>query len=1333
MSEATATATAAAAEQAPVAAETDYRAIYRAMTTPQLVTEAWELQDDPTLRNEIVGLMTERQRTGDAAAWPSAAMAAREEMAGLYPDPEDPMFAARLFSKREFYESRAIAAAAADGTIDPCTSAAAEQVFELTPVQRIVSRFLHPLTPYMGMLIDHGVGVGKTCTAVTIAEQFLEIAPRRKVIVIAPQALQENFRKTVFDPAKLRWDEAEGRWTAQQCTGTSYLERLDLMTNPDLRVVTYKVEEDRRSRYRITGYLELANWIRGELSRALPASLVDPVEREAAENAVLRRLFSDHLIIIDEAHNLRDTSADFEDPTPKEDTKEAAGDGDVEARENAAGKALNPWLKRICLHTEGMRLVLMTATPMYNAAPEICLLLNYLIMNDEKSERLNLDSKKFFTKEGALKPGPYTKNLARMARRYVTYMRGENPFTFPLRMRPLAADDDAVERWPAISASKLPMVMTEEEKAVVRAMPFVFTEPVAGSPPEVMLRDASRRAVQAGLDLEVEGGGDIMLDQRMQMSDICYPNMTMGDAGWNSHFATQIVEEELPPAQLGGKIRVRKTQFFRPTADIDSIFAGEGLRVHAPKMHRIVESVKAAQGICFVYSHYIRAGVLPMAVALERAGFQRRMANGKIVPLLQGIDAPPPVCAICGQVEASAVHGGADHPFRPACYVMLTSEDAISPSFSGLVRQAASWPNDPEWGPLGSNVKVILGSRVASEGLDLKCIREMHIMDAWYHLNRVEQITGRAIRYCSHAALRPLESRRGLPAMVYNNCLIYLHALRVPERDAANPAFETADMYAYRIAIAKALMVGHVQRILKTNAWDCNLELEAIVFAGLPPRRQIDAQGNDRRSLDDAGNQMDGFSINDQDYTTYCDYQACRHACAVAVPRTEAEGLHIDSSTFGVSDARRLVLAKQQYVRALFRDQVVVPERVIQDIFGDLPWEIASEALMELLDGRRFRLRRPDGVEGFLLKKAGYVVFQPAAVTDSDIPMTMRYARAFQLRRRYMQAQLPVLARAEEAPVQPAAPALPPGGGVSSAAAPVAPQAPAAALARWAEWVTFAESGGVAPLPPGAAPLLAFLLRRYAAFDEAKVVTLRYWFDRQPVEVQRALLEAALTAPAGTTDPVLARLQQTLASDLFRSSKTLAYRVFNPDGAKVEVYCRKIEGEPTFTPCAPNMQELVEKTLNTPVVFIPGPKKEPPESPTPYVSVGPLFGFIALKKGAENLVFKTLDTTVARSAGAECGNVSNLHTHRPRIQALQAAAATTDLSALLLPDQEETWDEAGAKARANAPTHLWDLKQQPLCLYMEWLTRIMDARRVSGRRWFLTATGAVAAGIKTAA
>ena len=205
-----------AEEAPPAAAAATYRTLYASMKAPELFS-AWNTERDPRARGEILTTLAQRVATeGIEAGYPSAPVAVREREAGLYPDPDDPQFGARLYEKREFYEARAVAAGVAEGDVDPCSDPAAEKLFELTPVQRIVSRFLHPLTPYYGMLLFHGVGVGKTCSAVTIAEQFLESAPTTKVIVLAPQALQENFKRTVVDPSKFVWDERARQWQSRQ-------------------------------------------------------------------------------------------------------------------------------------------------------------------------------------------------------------------------------------------------------------------------------------------------------------------------------------------------------------------------------------------------------------------------------------------------------------------------------------------------------------------------------------------------------------------------------------------------------------------------------------------------------------------------------------------------------------------------------------------------------------------------------------------------------------------------------------------------------------------------------------------------------------------------------------------------------------------------------------------------------------------------------------------------------------------------------------------------------------------------------------------------------------
>ena len=52
-------------------------------------------------------------------------------------------------------------------------------------------------------------------------------------------------------------------------------------------------------------------------------------------------------------------------------------------------------------------------------------------------------------------------------------------------------------------------------------------------------------------------------------------------------------------------------------------------------------------------------------------------------------------------------------------------------------------------------IKVILLSKAGNEGLDFKCIRQIHILEPWYNLNKIEQIIGRCIREGSHLSLPP--------------------------------------------------------------------------------------------------------------------------------------------------------------------------------------------------------------------------------------------------------------------------------------------------------------------------------------------------------------------------------------------------------------------------------------------------------------------------------------------------------------------------------------------------------------------------------------------------
>jgi hypothetical protein len=63
--------------------------------------------------------------------------------------------------------------------------------FDLFPHQKFVRDFMQPYSPYRGLLLYHGLGVGKTCASIAIAEGFKS---NRKIIVILNKSLKQNFK-----------------------------------------------------------------------------------------------------------------------------------------------------------------------------------------------------------------------------------------------------------------------------------------------------------------------------------------------------------------------------------------------------------------------------------------------------------------------------------------------------------------------------------------------------------------------------------------------------------------------------------------------------------------------------------------------------------------------------------------------------------------------------------------------------------------------------------------------------------------------------------------------------------------------------------------------------------------------------------------------------------------------------------------------------------------------------------------------------------------------------------------------------------------------------------
>ena len=124
----------------------------------------------------------------------------------------------------------------------------------------------------------------------------------------------------------------------------------------------------------------------------------------------------------------------------------------------------------------------------------------------------------------------------------------------------------------------------------------------------------------------------------------------------------------------------------------------------------------------------------------------------------------------------------------------------------------------------GTKLKIILGSSSIKEGVSFKGVRQVHIIDPYWNLPRLEQVIGRASRFCSHKDL-PLEKRT---VKVY----IYL-AIHHSEE-------ETIDKYIYKLSLRKNKLVSEFEKAIKEAAIDCELNYNANIDPENPNEYKCD-------------------------------------------------------------------------------------------------------------------------------------------------------------------------------------------------------------------------------------------------------------------------------------------------------------------------------------------------------------------------------------------------------------------------------------------------------------------------------------------------------------
>lgn len=838
-----------------------------------------------------------------------------------YPEHDDKDFNKKIFRKKEFNRHFELNAKEEykSGDFDIVSQSKCSQTnFKLTPNQKFIKNFMSPLTPYNGLLLFHSVGVGKTCTAISIAEQYHKLH-QKPALVILTGTLVDNFKKQIFDITK--YDIMSNK--SNLCTGTSYPDMildksyLDKVMKPD--VLEKLINKIISQRYHFIGFKKLVI-IYQQLREKVMKQEKDASKHEALFQDKLKEFFSDRLIIIDEAHRLR-TSTD-------KTTKQSAA-----------------IFYSILKHTENVKLVLLTATPMFNNANEIVWLLNLLLTNDK---RPNLKSSDIFDKLGTLTTNG-RKKLIEAARGYVSYMRGENPFTFPFRLYPSINNDPKVmTKFPSLDITS--KKIKEEDKIrfleIVGSQMSDYQKAIYTQFKRRVIIDENDDDVDVTLeDLEKSEDMDKLsndLHSIHQISNIVYPvsdihdpmeaRKAFGKSGFESTFVNT--------ARKGIRYRYSNECLSKH----GEILSYNKLHQYAAKMKSVIDYIINSKGIVFVYSRYYPAGVVPLAIALEHIGFTKYNANN-----------------ITG--ENITVDDKFKGRKRPS-YVIISSKNELSPNNDKEIEMAKSKENAD-----GDIIKVVLATSVAAEGIDFKRMREVHILEPWYNLNLSEQIVGRALRTCSHIDM-PKEKR---------NVTIYFHAAKYNEVE------ESIDVRTYRVAEKKQKRITEVERVMKESSLDCNLNKNSLTYNVKDLNMNIPL-------ITSQGTYLPKYDIGDRDFTYVCNYAKCELKCDPDVGSILKT--NIDESTYDTRFIMDDVTLYQRYIAELYTGvkKAFTYGKILtllQSSYKVLDEEVLQYALQAMLDDKT-SVYDSEQTRGYLIYRSNKYIFQSAHSNDKRLTIEQR-------------------------------------------------------------------------------------------------------------------------------------------------------------------------------------------------------------------------------------------------------------------------------------------------------------------------------------------------------
>jgi hypothetical protein len=652
-----------------------------------------------------------------------------------------------------------------------------------------------------------------TCVGVAIAEKFKPLVQKyntKIIVLVGGPLIKENWKQHLL-----------------LCTGETYLKYQDKSVYVD-EAEKAKIEKNAMIQalqfYKFMSYKSFYKHVIGEKITDKQSDKKGKVtyrkttEGEFERDIAIDRIYNlnNTIIIVDEAHNLTG---------------------------NTYGEAL----KYIIKNSTNLKVVLMSGTPMKNLGSDIIEMVNFIRPMDSQIER----DKIFNSEKGHMmdfKPGglDYLKN---MMRGYISHIRGADPLTFAKR------NDKGIKPDGLLFTKVIRCSMLDFQKKT-------YMEAIEQNQEDSLDRksEAVANFVFPGLSADRKelighyaGEGLNLVKNQLKIN---------GD----------LINKKLSKQMFGHE---NEKDLIYLTQDGHSItgklLKKENLKYFSIKFYKALKKLgrlvwsKKGVSTAFVYSNLVKVGISLFSEVLMQNGYLEYQEDYNNYQINNNT-----LCYFCGRTHSEHSHDNTmkqhgtvehdsdsesddedpksvksvrhiealkisdsstdyqydkkktktipPHTFRPATFIVITGKsneealEALPEDKMNIIKNAFNTLENKD----GRNLKFVLGSRVMNEGISLKHVKEVYVLDAYFNFGRVDQVVGRAIRHCSHYKLMSEEN-------VYPLVNVYKFVV------AVDVGLSTEEQL-YQKAELKYLLIKKIERAMKEVAIDCPLNMNGNMF-----------------------------------------------------------------------------------------------------------------------------------------------------------------------------------------------------------------------------------------------------------------------------------------------------------------------------------------------------------------------------------------------------------------------------------------------------------------------------------------------------------------------